>query len=91
MHGQNCAELFGILEAKRLPGDSFKFQKRSQQFSRLHNETLSVVAMRVSNRDRSPFTIHGGDAAPTPTGFAEIVSDDFPILYTILPLAGPTY
>jgi hypothetical protein len=29
--------------------------------------------------------------APTPTGFAEIVSDDFPILHTILPLAGPTY
>jgi len=28
---------------------------------------------------------------PIPSGFAEIVSDDFPILHTILPLAGPTY
>jgi hypothetical protein len=36
-----------------------------------------VAAMRVGNEDCSPVAIHGGDAAPTPTGFAEIVSDDF--------------
>jgi hypothetical protein len=34
--------------------DSFKFEKGSQLFIRLHNEALSVVAMRVSNPDRSP-------------------------------------
>jgi hypothetical protein len=31
-----------------------KFRKRRQQFIRTHNETLSVVAKRVSNPDRSP-------------------------------------
>jgi hypothetical protein len=31
--------------------------------------------MRISNEDRSPARIHGCDAAPTPTGFAEIVGD----------------
>jgi hypothetical protein len=44
------------------------------------NEPLSITAMRLSNPDRSPLRIHGCDTAPTPTGFAEIVSDDFPIL-----------
>jgi hypothetical protein len=37
----------------------FEFQKRSQQLICMHNETLSVAAMCVSNEDRSPFTIHG--------------------------------
>jgi hypothetical protein len=36
----------------------FKFQKSSQLFLRTHNETLSVVAMRVSNPDRSPVGIN---------------------------------
>jgi hypothetical protein len=36
--------------------------------------------MRVSNPDRSPVGINRRDAAPTPTSFAEIVSDDFPLL-----------
>ena len=35
--------------------------------------------MRVSNEDRLPVGIDGEDAAPTPTGSAEIVCDDFPI------------
>ena len=43
-------------------------------FLRVHNETLSVVAMCVNNPDRSPFGIHGLDPAPTPTGFLEIVA-----------------
>jgi hypothetical protein len=38
-------------------GRQFQFQKRRQLFIRVHNETLSVVAMRVSNPDRSPFAI----------------------------------
>jgi hypothetical protein len=59
-------------------GDFFKFQKRCQLFVGVHNETLPVAAMCVSNEDRSPFAIHGCDAAPTPTGFAEIISDSFP-------------
>jgi hypothetical protein len=31
----------------------FKFQKRSQLFIGVHNETLSIVAMCVCNPDRS--------------------------------------
>jgi len=31
----------------------FQFQKRRQLFIRSHNETLSVVSMRVCNPDRS--------------------------------------
>ena len=31
----------------------FEFQKRSQFFIGMYNKTLSVVAMRVSNPDRS--------------------------------------
>jgi len=41
----------------------------------------SVAAMRVSNEDCLPARIHGGNATPTPTVFAEIVSDDFPVLH----------
>jgi hypothetical protein len=37
-----------------LPNRRFEFQKRSQLFIRSHNETLSVVAVRVCNPDRSP-------------------------------------
>jgi hypothetical protein len=39
--------------------------------------------MRVSNPDRSPAGINRWDATPTPTGFAEIVSDYFPVLYRL--------
>ena len=49
----------------------------------MHNETLFIVAMRVNKSDRSPIGIDRGDAAPTPTGFAQIVSDDFPVLHDL--------
>jgi hypothetical protein len=60
----------------------FQFQKRSQLFIRTHNEALNVVAMRVCNPDCSPVEINGRNAAPAPTGFAEIVGDDFLVLHT---------
>jgi hypothetical protein len=37
----------------------FQSQKRSQFFIGTHNETLSIVAMRVCNPDRSPARIDG--------------------------------
>ncbi len=40
------------------PNRSFKFQKSSQLFICPHNETLSVVAMRISNPDRLPVGIN---------------------------------
>jgi len=36
----------------------FEFQKRRQLFIRVHNESLSVVAMRICNPDRSPVGIN---------------------------------
>jgi hypothetical protein len=36
--------------------------------------------MRVSNPDRPPLGIDSGNAAPTPTGFAEIVSGETKML-----------
>jgi hypothetical protein len=66
----------------------FQFQERRQLFIRSHNETLSVAAMCVCNPDWSPVGINRWDAAPTPAGFAEILSDDFPASFhtTILSL-----
>jgi hypothetical protein len=55
----------------------FKFEKSGQLFIRSHNETLSVATMRICNPDCSTFAIYRRDTAPTPSGFLEIVSDDF--------------
>ena len=73
------------LEKKIISSDAAKWWQRDrspirvpqrrQLFPRSRNETLSVVAMRANNPDCSPFAIHGCDAAPTPTGFAEVISD----------------
>ena len=46
--------------------------------NRAHNETLPIAAMRVSNPDCSPLRINGRDVTVAPTGFLEIVGDDFP-------------
>jgi hypothetical protein len=73
----NRAESFGIWEAQCFARDSLKFEKRSQFFVGGDDESLSVVAVCISNEDRLSVGINRCDAAPTPTGFAEIVSDDF--------------
>jgi hypothetical protein len=57
-----------------------QFHERSQDFIGADDETLSV-AMRVYNPDPSPFGINARHPTPTPTGFAEIVSDDFQLLH----------
>jgi hypothetical protein len=48
------------------------FQKRSHLSIRAHNETLSVIAMRVRNPDDSPVTIDGRNAAPALSCFAVV-------------------
>jgi hypothetical protein len=69
-----------------------KFEKRSEFFVGGDDESLSVVAVCISNEDRLSVGINRCDAAPTPTGFAEIVSDDFPELHVdrIVPLLVST-
>jgi hypothetical protein len=37
----------------------FQFHKPGQPLIRTHNETLSVIAMRVNNPDPAAFPIHG--------------------------------
>jgi hypothetical protein len=54
--------------------------KGGQLFIGTHDETLSSTAMCVSNEDRSPARIHSCNATPTPTSFAEIVSDYFSVV-----------
>jgi hypothetical protein len=63
---------------------SREFHKRSQLFVGVHNETLPIIAMRVCNPDRSPLAIHSRNTAPTPSGFAKIVSDDLPVFDAML-------
>jgi hypothetical protein len=42
-----------------LPNRGFEFHKRRQLFIRMHDETLSVVAVRVHNPNGSPVGIDG--------------------------------
>jgi len=42
----------------------FQFHERRQYFIGTHDETLSVVPMRVNNPDRSPFKIECSDVLP---------------------------
>jgi hypothetical protein len=46
--------------SRRSAGSSrrFEFQKRRQLLIRVHNETLSIVAVRIGNPDRSPVGIN---------------------------------
>jgi hypothetical protein len=58
---------------------SFKLKKRCQPFVGTNDKSLSIVAMRVCNPGCSPVGIDACDASPTPSGFAEFVSDDLPV------------
>src|SRR5262249_32779722 len=58
-----------------------QFQKRRQLLICTHNEALPVAAVRVHNPDRSPFPIQSRHPAQAPTGFVEVVSDDFPVFH----------
>src|SRR5881628_1538675 len=55
-----------------------RVRQTQSAFHRSAQRNASVIAVRVCNKDRSPARIHGCDAAPTPTGFAEVVGDDIP-------------
>jgi hypothetical protein len=57
--------------------------KKRLLFIGMHNVMPSVVAICVSNPDRSSLRINRWVAASTPTDFAEIVSVYFPVLYAI--------
>jgi len=78
----HCAQL---LRAKKF------FSRSHDAVIRVYDAAGNVIATREhkgSSKLIGPRSIHGCDAAPTPTGFAEIVSDDFPILHAerVVPL-----
>ena len=74
------AESFRTGQGHRFAGDAFKFKKRAEFFVGVHNEALSVIAVRIRNEDCLSVGINRCDAAPTPTGAAEIVSHNFPVM-----------
>lgn len=57
-------------------GSRFLFKKRRQLFVRSHNETFSVVSLRVSNPDSSPLGINGSDAAQLQPALLHCVRDE---------------
>ena len=57
-HARSCAGPFMNQIHRELVNCRFQFHKRSQLFIRVHDEALSVVAVRVSNPDRSPVGIN---------------------------------
>jgi len=61
MHGYACDASFEKISpacqansGRNAQNRRFEFHKSRQLFIRVHNETLSVVAMRVNNPDCSP-------------------------------------
>jgi hypothetical protein len=54
--GENPASL--SRQKTATPNRRFQFHKRSQLILWAHNETLSVVTVRVHDPNCSPFTIH---------------------------------
>jgi hypothetical protein len=52
--------VFALCGCQKMSGNHPReFKKRSLPIIRMHNETLTIVAMRISNPDRSPVGIHG--------------------------------
>jgi sarcosine oxidase delta subunit len=43
----------------------------------VHDEALTIAPMCISNEDSSPFAINGCNTTARPSGFAQIVSDDW--------------
>jgi hypothetical protein len=61
---------------------ALQLKERSKLVIRVHDKALTVVAMRIGNKDPSSLAINGCNAAPTPTGFAETVCDCLPMLHS---------
>jgi hypothetical protein len=58
----------------------FEFNKRRQFFIRTHNKSLPSPRCVSAIQIVRPLESIAENTAPTPTGFAEIVSDNFPVL-----------
>ena len=62
--------------------ECFHGTKVSLPLARVRLRIFAVIG--VSNEDSPPARINGWNAAPTPTGFAEIFADDFPVLFKMI-------
>jgi hypothetical protein len=56
---QETQSAFGLFTQQAKTNRPFQFQERSHLFVGVHNEALTVVAMRVNNPDRLPIGFHG--------------------------------
>jgi hypothetical protein len=59
-------------------------QRRGRSSCLVEKLTIFFIAwptFRTPAADRSPFAIQGCNTAPTPTGFAKSVGNDFPVLH----------
>jgi len=57
---RNPSRMDQYLFAQQMDTNSpFQFQKRRQLFIGAHNETVSIIAVRVCNPDRPPVGIKG--------------------------------
>ena len=43
-----------------------------------------AASVRVDDPQRSPFGIHGGNPAQTPTGFTQLIRDGFPMFHAAI-------
>jgi hypothetical protein len=68
----------GKLQVSKTAPRRFEFQERSQFSVRVQNQAMTITTMRISTKRLFARLIQSGNAAPTPTGFAEIVSDYHP-------------
>jgi hypothetical protein len=76
-----CKEKFAAAANRRC-----KFERGRQLFVGTHNESPSIAVMRVNNPDRLAALIYRRNTTPTPSGFTEIVGNDFPGLHAITSL-----
>ena len=85
---QNVKSFWSALFAQEVDTNPpFQFQKRSQLFIGTHNETLSVIPVCIDNPDCSSAQIDDGNTAPTPTGFAQVITC---LRYVFFPNVAPT-
>ncbi len=69
----SCLLYLGISSFERL-NHQFELCKRRQLLIRLHNQTLSIIAMRVNNPDCSPVVIASSSSGPAKARAADRAS-----------------
>jgi hypothetical protein len=64
-------------------------RRKGARLTEFLRNRVVISPMRISNPDRLSVGINRWDTARTPTGFAEIVGDDFPLLHGLCFFCSP--